>query len=411
MDVPAPATAHVDIPSGVLHWVDASEILAKEFIVTKPGGNRQVHGSLNSDEDLKGLQTANVTRAPNHHLVIQWSELRSAESTLIQRDADLAAVQTALRSLEAAREHPTTDKFSMELELDRLRRDLERCEDELARARRELTDAETRGREREAVVDKMHAEKRELETQLANLKTIETDTASYKVRITELESRLSKDQRSHATTEAQYREQITERNTLLLTICKYVDQVLGVDKKRSGDGKPFTNFSVFHDRILERLRSLTMINTEFTKRAKELEAKLMGKIQDLNKTLDARMRGLDKFEVSLKTVAETRQGELDALRTHNDELTMEIRHPSLSAFSRRGATNTEIKSLVARAERRLQNAKNQLASAEERFEQQSERNSDSEMRWEARLNAAEEKVKRNRQGAKERAIESENAVW
>ncbi|KEP44995.1 anucleate primary sterigmata protein B [Rhizoctonia solani 123E] len=303
----------------------------------------------------------------------------------------------------------------MELELDRLRRDLERCEDELARARRELTDAETRGREREAVVDKMHAEKRELETQLANLKTIETDTASYKVRITELESRLSKDQRSHATTEAQYREQITERNTLLLTICKYVDQVLGVDKKRSGDGKPFTNFSVFHDRILERLRSLTMINTEFTKRAKELEAKLMGKIQDLNKTLDARMRGLDKFEVSLKTVAEARQGwrkklgakegELDALRAHNDELTMQIRHLRRATSGEGAQTNTEIKSL------------NQLASAEEKFGQQSERNSNSEIRWEARVReyearvkAAEEKVKRERQGAKERTIELENAV-
>jgi chromosome segregation ATPase len=74
---------------------------------------------------------------------------------LNQRDSDLAAVQAALRSLEAARENSTTDKFSMELELDRLRRDLERCEDELARARRELADAESRGREREAVVDKM----------------------------------------------------------------------------------------------------------------------------------------------------------------------------------------------------------------------------------------------------------------
>lgn len=77
------------------------------------------------------------------------------ELALHQREADLAAVQTALRNLEAARESSTTDKFSLELELDRLRRDLERCEDELARARRELADAETRSREREVVVDKM----------------------------------------------------------------------------------------------------------------------------------------------------------------------------------------------------------------------------------------------------------------
>ncbi|KAH7317493.1 hypothetical protein B0J17DRAFT_724337 [Rhizoctonia solani] len=398
-------------------------------------------------EDAERLQARAVDEL-EHDLEHARSEMRSMELTLVQREADLAAVQSALRSLEAARETSTTDKFSMELELDRLRRDLERCEDELARARRELSDAENRGRERESVVDKMHAEKRELETQLAvqrqsrlnlsekldaaqaNLKTIETDAASYKVRITELETRLSKDQRAHTTAEAQFREQITERNTLLLTICKYVDQVLGEDKKRSGDGKPFTNFSVFHDRILERLRSLTMINTEFTKRSKELEAKLMGKIQDLNKSLESRMKGLDKFEVSLKTISEARQGwrkklivkegELDALRAHNDELGIQLRQLRRSSSGEGVQANTEIKSLLARvqnAERRLQNAQNQLAAAEEKFTQQSERNSNSELRWEARVKeyearvkAAEEKVKRERQGAKERTIELENAI-
>ncbi|KAF8676500.1 anucleate primary sterigmata protein b [Rhizoctonia solani] len=398
-------------------------------------------------EDAERLQARAVDEL-EHDLEHAREQLRSVELTLAQRDADLAAVQAALRSLETARENSTTDKFSMELELDRLRRDLERCEDELARARRELADAESRGREREAVVDKMHAEKRDLETQLAvqrqtrlnlsekldaaqaNLKTIETDAASHKLRITELESRLSKDQRSHATTEAQYREQITERNTLLLTICKYIDQVLGADKKRSGDGKPFTNFSVFHDRILERLRSLTMINTEFVKRSQELEVRLMGKIQELNKALDARMKGLDKFEVSLKTVAEARQGwrkklgakegELDALRAHNDELTIQLRQLRRASSGEGVLASTEIKSLSARAqnaERRLQNAQNLLAAAEERFTQQSERNSGSEMRWEARVKeyegrvrAAEEKVKRERQGAKERTTELENAI-
>ncbi|KAF8595799.1 hypothetical protein BDV93DRAFT_480724 [Ceratobasidium sp. AG-I] len=376
------------------------------------------------------------------------SELRSVEMTLHQREADLGAVQTALRNLEAARESSTTDKFSLELELDRLRRDLERCEDELARVRRELADAEGRGREREVVVDKMHAEKRELETQLAvqrqarlnlsekldvaqaSLKTAESDSFMFKARLSELESRLSKEQRSYTTTESQYREQITERNTLLLTICKYVDQVLGVDKKRSGDGKPFTNFAVFHDRILERLRALTMLNSEFAKRAKELEIRLMGKIQEINKSLDNRIKGLDKFELSLKTVADARQawrkklvakeGELDALRSHNDELTIQLRHLRRSSSGDGVAANSEIRSLSARAqnaERRLQNAQNQLAAAEEKFSQQSERYSTAETRWDARVReyenrvkAAEEKVKRERQGGKERATELENAL-
>ncbi|KAB5588769.1 Microtubule organizer protein 1 [Ceratobasidium theobromae] len=413
-------------------------------------------------EDAERLQARAVDEL-EHDLEHARNELRSVELALGQRESDLAAVQAALRSLEAARANSTTDKFSMELELDRLQRDLERCEDELARVRRELADAETRAREREGVVDKMHAEKRDLETQLAvqrqarlnlsekldaaqtvslssippalantlqSLKAAESETATFKSRVTELESRLSKDQRSHSTTESQYREQITERNTLLLTICKYVDQVLGADKKRPNDGKPFTNFSVFHDRILERLRSLTLINTEFVKRSKELEARLMGKIQDLNKALDNRMKGLDKFEASLRNVAETKQGwkkklivkegELDALRAHNDDLLIQIRQLRRTSSGEGVAAGTEIRSLSARAqnaERRLQNAQNQLAAAEERFSQQSERNASSEIKWEARVKeyearvkAAEEKVKRERQGAKERAAELENAI-
>ena len=32
------------------------------------------------------------------------------------------------------------------------------------------------------------------------------------------------------TAEAQYRDQLTERNTLLLTIYQYMDKIVGVDK-------------------------------------------------------------------------------------------------------------------------------------------------------------------------------------
>ena len=44
------------------------------------------------------------------------------------------------------------------------------------------------------------------------------------------EERLGKDQRSLLSVEGQYRDQLTERNTLLLTIYQYMDKILGVDK-------------------------------------------------------------------------------------------------------------------------------------------------------------------------------------
>jgi len=68
-------------------------------------------------------------------------------------------VQTALRSLESEKqklgETHTTDRFSLELELDRLKRDLARSDDELQRAREEVKEREKTKRERDATVDKL----------------------------------------------------------------------------------------------------------------------------------------------------------------------------------------------------------------------------------------------------------------
>lgn len=69
-----------------------------------------------------------------------------------------------------------------------------------------------------------------LDSAQAALRTAETELASTRARTTELEQRLSKDQRSLLTAENQYRDQLTERNTLLLTIYQYMDKILGVDK-------------------------------------------------------------------------------------------------------------------------------------------------------------------------------------
>jgi hypothetical protein len=103
-------------------------------------------------------------------------------------------------------------------------------------------------RERDGVIDTLHADNRELAAQMAaqsqarlnvsdkldltqsNLSTAEADAAAMRARVQELEQRLSKDQRSLLAAENQFRDQVTERNTLLLTIYQYMDKILGVDK-------------------------------------------------------------------------------------------------------------------------------------------------------------------------------------
>lgn len=74
------------------------------------------------------------------------SELEAARDRVAMRDRDLTNLQTALRSLEDERHKlgsaASSDQRSLELEIDRLRRDLTTTEDEVDRARDELREKE-----------------------------------------------------------------------------------------------------------------------------------------------------------------------------------------------------------------------------------------------------------------------------
>ena len=118
-------------------------------------------------------------RAEQRSLEAKESALQSAlndlartQSLLTQRETDIAQVQSALETLEAESkkfgESHTTPRFSLQLEVDRLKRDLKRLGDDLSRARKDLGDRERRGRERDSVIDKLHAENCELASKLEN---------------------------------------------------------------------------------------------------------------------------------------------------------------------------------------------------------------------------------------------------
>jgi chromosome segregation ATPase len=180
------------------------------------------------------------------------TDLARVEATLAQRETDLQAVQEALTALEAdARregDNHTSAKFSLQLELDRLIRDNERLEDDLKRSRRERDDHDDGRRDRDTQLDRLHAENRDLAAQLAaqtqarlnmsekldgvqsSLSTAETERNSLREKLKTLEGRLSKEQRELRNADQMHRDQLTERNTLLLTIYQYMDRILGPDK-------------------------------------------------------------------------------------------------------------------------------------------------------------------------------------
>ncbi|KAJ3743052.1 hypothetical protein DFH05DRAFT_1499088 [Lentinula detonsa] len=408
--------------------------------------------AADKEHDAKSCAERRAIEAKESALQSTLDDLARTRSLLTQRETDLEAVQNALQMIETeskrAGETHSTARFSLQLEVDRLKRDLERLEDELSRARAELSDKDNKGRDRNGVLDKLHAENRDLASQLAaqtqarlnisekldytqsSLKVAETEITTFKSRVSELETRLSKDQRSLLSAESQYRDQLTERNTLLLTIYQYMDKILGVNNtpKKGGQAetKPFTNFSVFHDNLITRLKALSQIQLDFDKRCKEIEGRFTDRMNDMRKQLDNRWRQIDKFEAGVKVFAETKatwrrkfnakEGEAEALKTTNVELSAQ-----LSSTKRPGQPDSmEVRSLSARAvtaERRLNNAQNQLLATEEKIASMSQKTVATDSKWEARvkeyearLKAAEERVKRERQGGKERVNELENQL-
>ena len=208
--------------------------------------------NVDREHDTESRKARRALEAKESALQSALGDLARTQSLLTQRESDLGAVQSSLQGLESESkrlgETHTTARFSLQLEVDRLKRDLERLEDDLSRARKEIDAKETKNREREGAVDKLHAENRDLASQLAaqtqarlnvsekldgvqgQLRGAELEVATFRGRVNELEMRLSKDQRSLLSAESQYRDQLTERNTLLLTIYQYMDKILGVDK-------------------------------------------------------------------------------------------------------------------------------------------------------------------------------------
>lgn len=144
----------------------------------------------------------------------------------------------------------------------------------------------------------------------------------------------------------------------------------------------------------------------------------------MRKQLDARWRQLDKFEVSVRTLADSKsawrkklalkEGEVEALKTTNTELQNVIN----SGRKTGGTADTmEVRALSARAnnaERRVINLQNQLLAAEEKVTAMNQKTTVADNKWEirvkeyeGRLRQAEEKIKREKQGGKERALELE----
>ncbi|GAA6023302.1 hypothetical protein JCM11491_006887 [Sporobolomyces phaffii] len=396
-------------------------------------------------------------------------QLRSLVST---READLDSLQTALNSVRRQGENANTDKFALDLEVDRAKRDFARVEKEADQLRQELEDKIREVRRLEMEVSNLEIENRELTGQVASqtqirlaladkhdlstktLRETQTELASARDRLRLLEDQLSTDHRALNKTENGYRDMVNERNTLLLTVYEYMDKISAGPDRRSAmsspslqdSPKPFSDFNAFHNRLLDRLKAVSLIQSSFERRVKQIEHRFTDQLSSLKKQQEARMKQIDRFETGLKTATESQkqwrtrvqQRTLELQQAQNtvadlqEQLLQLRRSPNLAASggsptiprspnpAAEAALQTRLASAQSRAaslERRLAATQAQLKDAEDKLGETRAKIGTAEGKWEARFRelearcrAAEEKVKRERQGAKERVQELQSVI-
>ncbi|WWD18405.1 hypothetical protein CI109_102855 [Kwoniella shandongensis] len=397
-----------------------------------------------ADLETEKERSQRALREKDQLLARLQNELESARDRVALRERDLASVEHALRDLEDERrkigDDHTSDRFGLELEIERVKRDLERCEDELEVARRELDGRDERLRSRDIEVARMLDKQRDLENRLASerqgrlnvsdkldqtnksAKQHEREVNILRERIEELEPLLTETQQERFQLQRQSEQQRQERSELLLRVFKDVNRFLGTE-----DHTTPANFAVFRDTLLQRLRSMIHVRMDFEKKIKETESNMDQRMASLKKQLEQKWRALDNFEASVKKLELTRmqwrskyavkEGELEAAKSRNTELSQQLSSVKAGSTTE---SSSHIRSLHERAqsaEKRAQQASNQLAMLEARVAELQSKNGQAENKWEVRvkeyenrLRIAGEKIKTEKQGGKERALQLEAQV-
>lgn len=368
-------------------------------------------------------------------------ELNSLDQEVATRKQDVQNLQDALRAKENESfrlgQSSANDKYSLELEIDRLKRDLSRCETDLDRARRDLERKDDLLRQKEDVLLKTQSDLRSSQARIAattqtclsqHVERKELDSANDKIE--QLEYELNDGERANLRSEQATRDALTQRNTLLLTIYQQMGKILasaGDTASTRADLKPFTNFEVFHTSLLTRLRKVFDTQLGVEQRAKDMEIKLTEKYNTLKRQQDSRFRQIDRFEALIKQATDkqgqwrqrlvSKQSELEAVKATNAELLQQISSLKTRTSLQSPGDNNKLTVLTTRAntaERRLATAMSQATQAEDRLAEAKTKYGEGEGKWAARVKelelrckAAEERVKRERQGAKERVAELE----
>ncbi|KAG0291001.1 hypothetical protein BGZ96_005575 [Linnemannia gamsii] len=332
---------------------------------------------------------------------LQFYEDKLAQAAKDSKDVEERYEEMELR-LSSDLEATTAELVELRKEFEQIRANRVEKSDLLHSRTHEVDRLNIKTRKLNVTVAAMEDEKEQMETALRDRATT---IAMLKSRLTELEMQVSKRQRDDDISGETSKSDLVERNSLLLTVLQHLESILGGDSRLDGNmlPKPSANFVYFSNHLISRLKSLSKLFVLFEKKGKELEDKATSQLVQLKRQLDMKLKQLDRFETIVRDAADRQRKWREQLvknKAINEDLQAKqiLLERTIADLRARSGSSDRAQDYEARckhAERKLQLEKTRIVDAEER--------------WNARLRElekrtkdAEERVKRERQGAKEK---------
>ncbi|PSR81648.1 hypothetical protein BD289DRAFT_462035 [Coniella lustricola] len=311
---------------------------------TQIQNEREQHEIVTNQEKEEVQQVVNQL---NRDLTTAKDESRKLRKNLSKQEIEAAEWKERLLELENSLREVLGDlngtRSSFVRDISKLQYDLEKTCRELDSTRASLNEKDHFLKGRDELLEtsalearrlaemfdkekQLHrATKHELETYHKTQLHIHGNMSSAELRIKELEASKSRDKQRLAKLESTLKEQLNERNSLLLVLWTRLSTLCGTDWAHDNsliNGRALPSLEAvatmlpgFSKNLLAAIKTIESIVGKFQDRVKGVERELWKEYQHLDETLDKRAKKIDKLESMVRNAIAT--GSL-GLMNHNN---------------------------------------------------------------------------------------------
>ncbi|KAK6345159.1 Anucleate primary sterigmata protein B, variant 2 [Orbilia javanica] len=316
---------------------------------------------MDETRNLNKAEMEKLVSDKNQEILNMKEAARQLKKNLARREAEVRDWKEKLAQLEDSIREAVGDLAANKVDVLKavvaLHQELEKRMEEIGRIKADLADKDRTLKDREALMENTALEVRRLtdllekekqgrkadkavaDDLLANHEKSRRLVDQHRTQLADLEKSRTKDSRALSQLELQYKEQLAERNSLLVQLWIRLSAICGAewaDRNKlvgkggavlSADASVNTHISGFSKSILAAAKNLETVLTGFKTRIRNIERDLWKEYAVVENTLETRTRRLERLEAMVRDgVGEqsSMRNEITKLKTENRLLKAEL---------------------------------------------------------------------------------------